>query len=147
MTEIYRGKRLRVVKEMYRLPSGREKERVVIHPGDAAAMLPCRGFEDDLYGVAYPLAGRGLSQEQEVGVRLASANLCLGHAAKRTPYNLNFLNANTIQAFYCSQLAYKAYLPHGIDLNTGCEVPAVSFTNSSVFPQEVGVCRERQRAQ
>ncbi|HUK37947.1 MAG TPA: NUDIX hydrolase [Methanomicrobiales archaeon] len=43
MTEIYRGKRLRVVKELYRLPSGREKERVVIHPGDAAAMLPIDG--------------------------------------------------------------------------------------------------------
>ena len=43
MTEIYHGKRLRVVKEMYRLPSGREKERVVIHPGDAAAMLPIDG--------------------------------------------------------------------------------------------------------
>jgi ADP-ribose pyrophosphatase len=43
VTVIYRGKRLRVVKEMYRLPSGREKERVVIHPGDAAAMLPVEG--------------------------------------------------------------------------------------------------------
>ena len=40
MTDIYRGKRLRVAKELYRLPSGREKERVVIHPGDAVAMLP-----------------------------------------------------------------------------------------------------------
>lgn len=43
MTEIYRGRRLRVVKELYRLPSGREKERVVIHPGDATAMLPIEG--------------------------------------------------------------------------------------------------------
>ncbi len=43
MTEIYQGKRLRIVKELYRLPSGREKERVVIHPGDAAAMLPIEG--------------------------------------------------------------------------------------------------------
>jgi ADP-ribose pyrophosphatase len=43
VTEIYRGKKLRVVKELYRLPSGREKERVVIHPGDAVAMLPIEG--------------------------------------------------------------------------------------------------------
>jgi ADP-ribose pyrophosphatase len=43
MTVIYEGKRLRVVKELYRLPSGREKERLVIHPGDAAAMLPIDG--------------------------------------------------------------------------------------------------------
>jgi ADP-ribose pyrophosphatase len=43
VTEIYHGKRLRIVKELYRLPSGREKERIVIHPGDAAAMLPIEG--------------------------------------------------------------------------------------------------------
>jgi len=43
MTVLYQGKRLRVVREMYRLPSGREKERVVIHPGDAVAMLPVEG--------------------------------------------------------------------------------------------------------
>jgi ADP-ribose diphosphatase len=43
VTDIYRGKRLRVVRELYRLPSGKEKERVVIHPGDAVAMLPIDG--------------------------------------------------------------------------------------------------------
>ncbi|HMA05529.1 MAG TPA: NUDIX hydrolase [Methanomicrobiales archaeon] len=43
MTDIYRGRRLRVVKELYRLPSGKEKERIVIHPGDATAMLPIEG--------------------------------------------------------------------------------------------------------
>jgi hypothetical protein len=114
---------------------------------DAAAMLPCRGFEDVLYGVAYPLAKRGLSQEQEVGIRLGVASFCLAHAAKGTSYNLNFLDSNTEKAFYCSQLAYKAYLPHGIDLNTERGVPAVPFTKSIVFPQEVwAACRARQRA-
>ena len=43
MTDIYRGKRLRVVKELHRLPSGKEKERIVIHPGDAVAMFPLEG--------------------------------------------------------------------------------------------------------
>jgi ADP-ribose pyrophosphatase len=43
VTDIYRGKRLRVVKELYRLPSGKERERVVIHPGNAVAMLPLEG--------------------------------------------------------------------------------------------------------
>jgi len=43
VTDIYRGTRLRVVRELYRLPSGKEKERVVIHPGDAVAMLPVDG--------------------------------------------------------------------------------------------------------
>lgn len=128
------------------------KGRVVAFevPGDvwdAAAMLPYRGFEDTLYGAAYPLAERGLSQEQEVGIRLAVANFCLAHAAKWTPYNLNFLDSNTEKAFYCSQLAYKAYLPYGIDLNTDRGVPAMPFTKSIVFPQEVwAACRARQRA-
>jgi ADP-ribose pyrophosphatase len=44
VTDLYRGKRLRVAREIYRLQSGKEKERVVIHPGDAVAMLP---VEDD----------------------------------------------------------------------------------------------------
>ena len=114
---------------------------------DVAAMLPCRGFEDVLYGVAYPLAGRGLSHQREVEIRMAAANFCLAHAAKGTPYNLNFLDSDTEQAFYCSQLAYRAYLPHGIDLNTDREVPAVPFTQSIVFPQEVwAACRVRQKA-
>ena len=114
---------------------------------DAAAMLPYRGFEDVLYGVAYPLAGRTLSPQREVEIRLAVANFCLAHAAKGTPYNLNFLDSNTEQAFYCSQLAYKAYLPHGIDLNTNREVPAVPFTMNIVFPQVVwAACQARQRA-
>ncbi|MDD1670269.1 MAG: NUDIX hydrolase, partial [Methanomicrobiales archaeon] len=43
MTDIYRGKRLAVVKELYRLPSGKEKERIVVQPGDAAAMLHIEG--------------------------------------------------------------------------------------------------------
>ncbi len=104
---------------------------------DAAAMVPCRGFEDVLYGVAYPLAGRDLSPLREVDIRLAVANFCLAHAAKATPYNLNFLDSNTEQAFYCSQLAYKAYLPHGINLNTGKGVSKIPGTSSIVFPQEI----------
>jgi ADP-ribose pyrophosphatase len=41
--ELYRGKRLSVEKKMVRLASGREVERVVVHPGDAVAVLPIRG--------------------------------------------------------------------------------------------------------
>ena len=42
--ELYRGKRLSVEKKMFRLPDGREREKIVVHPGDAVAILP---FTDD----------------------------------------------------------------------------------------------------
>ncbi len=45
--EIYRGNRLSVEKKTITLPNGSEKERVVIHPGGAVAMLPIEG--DDCY--------------------------------------------------------------------------------------------------
>jgi ADP-ribose pyrophosphatase len=40
--ELYRGTRLRIEKKMERLPHGKEVERVVVHPGDAVAVLPIR---------------------------------------------------------------------------------------------------------
>jgi uncharacterized protein YycO len=43
----------------------------------------------------------------------------------------------TEDAFYCSQLAYKAYLKEGIDLNTGKGVPHFPGMESIVFPQEI----------
>ncbi|MDN7025013.1 NUDIX hydrolase [Methanoculleus sp. FWC-SCC1] len=47
VTEIYRGKRLIVEKKTVTLPDGSTRERVVIHPGGAVAMLPIEG--DDCY--------------------------------------------------------------------------------------------------
>jgi ADP-ribose pyrophosphatase len=40
--ELYRGTRLSVEKIRVRLPNGQERERVVVHPGDAVAVLPVR---------------------------------------------------------------------------------------------------------
>ncbi|WP_292518521.1 NUDIX hydrolase [Methanoculleus sp.] len=45
--EIYRGKRLTVEKREVTLPDGEKKERVIIHPGGAVAILPIEG--DDCY--------------------------------------------------------------------------------------------------
>ncbi len=45
--EIYRGKRLSVEKREITLPNGKKKERVVVHPGGAVAILPVEG--DDCY--------------------------------------------------------------------------------------------------
>lgn len=44
--EIYRGRRLWVEKRVFQLPNGREKESVVVHPGDAVVILPRDG--DDI---------------------------------------------------------------------------------------------------
>jgi hypothetical protein len=101
----------------------------------ADRMLPQRGLIDQLYGTAYPLAERSLSQEAEEAYRRRVAKYCLDQVGK--PYNLNFLNSGTDKAFYCSQLAYKAYLQVGIDLNTNLGIPSIPFTDSIIFPQEI----------
>ncbi len=92
---------------------------------------------DELVGVAYPLARRGLSDVEEQRVREAVAAFCLDHVQQRTPYNPNFFNADTDGALYCSQLVYKAYLPHGIDLNSGARVTGDSLARRIVFPEDI----------
>ena len=41
--EIYRGRRLSIEKKMIQLPNGHEREKIVIHPGNAVAILPVSG--------------------------------------------------------------------------------------------------------
>ena len=111
--------------------------------GLAETMMRKRGhLVDTFYGVAYPLAGRGLSPELEEQIREDVAAFALANIGK--PYNLNFLNANTDDAFYCSQLIYRAYLRCGIDLNTGLAMEGLPGTNLIVYPQEIwGGCIHR----
>lgn len=90
---------------------------------------------DTFYGVAYPLADKGLSPEEEIRIREGVATYCLEQIGK--PYNINFLDPETEDAFYCSQLAYKAYQRYGINLNTGVGIPALPGTDVVVYPQEV----------
>jgi hypothetical protein len=118
------------------------------HHWDAAGMLERRGFLDVLYGVAYPLEGRGLDEARATEIREGAAAYCLEQARLGKPYNLNFLDSSTEKAFYCSQLAYAAYRPHGIDLNTGQGVPEIPGTESIIFPQEIwsGCRHKRARA-
>jgi ADP-ribose pyrophosphatase len=40
--EIYRGKRLSIERNIVTLPDGSTRERLVVHPGDAVAVLPIR---------------------------------------------------------------------------------------------------------
>lgn len=105
---------------------------------DSPKMTSFRGpYLDTFYGVAYPLAKRGFSTAEERTIRLAVGRYCLQMASLHLPYNINFLDSKTERAFYCSQLAYLAYLPHGIDLNTGLGIPNLPGSESIVFPQEI----------
>ena len=100
-------------------------------------MYPQRRIMDTLYGVAYPLAGRDLPEEQENDIRERVAVYCLKQAEEQKPYNINFLASDTEDAFYCSQPAYRAYRNCGINLNTNCGVLNIPGTDAVVFPQEI----------
>ena len=90
---------------------------------------------DSFYGVSAPLDKVGLSESEEFEMRTTVAAYCLAQVGK--PYILNFLNAETEEVFYCSQLAYKAYQQIGIDLNTGLAMEQLPGTNAIVYPQEI----------
>jgi hypothetical protein len=95
-----------------------------------------RGFLfDDLFGVAYPLEERGFLLEEQATIRQEVAAFCLAQVGK--PYNLNFLDPNREDAYYCSQLVYKAYLTQGIDLNTGLSIESLPGANHIIYPQEL----------
>ncbi len=103
---------------------------------DAEHIMPERGMlVDTFYGVAYPLQEIGLSRDEETAIREGVSAYCLAQLGK--PYNLNFLDPNTEHAFYCSQLAYKAYLPFGINLNTGMFMEQLPGSNQIIYPQEI----------
>src|SRR5574339_12136 len=90
---------------------------------------------DTFYGVVSPLDALGMTEEEEQQMRKTVATYCLAQVGK--PYNLNFLNSETEDSFYCSQLAYKAYQQVGINLNTGLAMEQIPGTNSIVYPQEI----------
>jgi len=111
---------------------------IIDHRWDAKRMRDRRGpFADVLYGVAYPLASEDIDPARAVEIREDVAAYCLRQAELHKPYNLNFFNSSTEDAFYCSQLAYKAYLRKGIDLNTGAKVFNIPGTKSIILPQEI----------
>ncbi|UCC23455.1 MAG: hypothetical protein JSW23_05220, partial [Planctomycetota bacterium] len=114
---------------------------------DSSKMKEERGpILDNLCGVAYPLAGRSLTQEEEDRIRESVARYCIRQAEAKKPYNPIFTDSQTEDAFYCSQLAYKAYLKEGIDLNTNTGAPDVPGTKSIVFPQEIWMGCEHEEA-
>jgi cell wall-associated NlpC family hydrolase len=103
---------------------------------DTERMARRRGhLFDTFYGIASPLDMHGIAEEEEHEMRRTVAAYCLAQVGK--PYNLNFLNAETEESFYCSQLAYKAYQQVGINLNTGLAMEQLPGTNAIVYPQEI----------
>lgn len=114
---------------------------------DCSKMIEERGpILDNLYGAAYPLAGLSLSSEEEAGIRKRVAMYCIRQAEAKKLYNAMFLDSMTEDAFYCSQLAYKAYLKEGIDLNTGKGLPHLPGMESIIFPQEIWSGCKHERA-
>jgi hypothetical protein len=106
-------------------------------PWDAHALHDSRWLLDTFYGVAYPLAGRGLPAEKERRIRSGVAAYCLEQAKAGKPYNVNFLASDDDSAFYCSQLVYKAYLRFGINLNRNQAIPLPDALSQIVFPLEI----------
>ena len=90
---------------------------------------------DTFYGVVSPLDVLGYIEEDEFHLRKTVVQYILAQVGK--PYNLNFFNSETEEAFYCSQLAYKAYQTIGINLNTGLAMEQLPGTNQIVYPQEI----------
>ena len=113
---------------------------------DTERMAPQRGhLFDSFYGVASPQDVYGLAEEDEYEMRKTVEAYCLAQVGK--PYNLNFLNAETEESFYCSQLAYKAYQQIGIDLNTGLAMEQLPGTNEIIYPQEIWVAFSHRQAE
>lgn len=103
---------------------------------DSVREMPERGhLVDTLYGTSYPLKNLRLSKRKENDMRAELADYLLTQVGK--PYNIDFLNSETEKAFYCSQLAYKAYQKIGINLNTGLSVAKIVGTHTIIFPQEI----------
>ena len=103
---------------------------------DTERMARQRGLLfDTFYGVSSPLDGLPISETEDLEMRTQIARYCLEQVGK--PYNLNFLNPEREDAYYCSQLAYKAYQQVGIDLNTGLAMEQLPGTNAIIYPQEI----------
>jgi len=130
---IYTGPEARFVEaggkgvSTFELPDGLwESERILF---ERATLV------DTIYGVVYPLKSLKLSTSDETRIREDILAYCLAQLGK--PYNLNFLDAEREDAFYCSQLAYKAYQRHGINLNTGRGMTNLPGSEKIVYPQEI----------
>lgn len=106
---------------------------------DGHRMKRRRGYlVDTFYGAAYPLAERGYSTEKQQQIRKGVARYCMAQVKAGKWYNLNLFNPETENYFYCSQLAYRAYLSCGIDLMAGVK-PYIGLPGLDriILPQQI----------
>lgn len=103
-------------------------------------LIKARGFVDQFYGVAYPLRDADFDETRVHEIRSGVADYCLEQAGMKKPYSLDFFDPDRDDRFYCSQLAYKAYQPYGVDLNSGAFSPTVPGSGHAVYPQEIWDC-------
>ena len=119
-------------------PRGVIAFRLTGHAWSAERMRRERGgLAGCFYGVTYPLCGTTYSRHEQRRIRAAIADYCLRQVAARRPYNWRFWDPEREDAFYCSQLAYKAYQPFEINLNSEQGIPDRTLLRSVVYPQEV----------
>jgi hypothetical protein len=107
---------------------------------DAKKLFSSRGFIDHLAGAVYPLSGNNGAVGDETTIRLGIANYCQSQVGKK--YNFNFLDPETEDVFYCSQLAYRAYMTvsqKNINLHCGMKhaYRNLWLPPEIVYPQEI----------
>ncbi len=104
---------------------------------DAKKLSMTRHLFDRIHGVAYPLANRNFSPEEETTIRIGVAQYCLDQARAHKPYSFRFRYPDKEDAFYCSQLVYVAYRKHGIDLSKFEGRGFLSRMSGVVFPATI----------
>ena len=111
---------------------------------DTKRMQGQRDVVDSLYGVGSLLQGRFPNPKQEEDARETVRSFVLDQIGKR--YNMNFLDVDSEEDFYCSQLAYAAYKRVGLDMNVAAAGSLhPKFLNRIVTPEEVwNACCPRQ---
>ncbi len=88
---------------------------------DTKEMLNVRGIIDTFYGVVYPLH----DYVETCRVRESVSEYCLSQVGKK--YNFNFFHLSD-EKFYCSHLAYAAYLQSEISLVEAAHI---------IYPQKI----------
>ena len=117
-------------------PKGVDLFRFFGERWDAQRMKERRGMVDTLFGIGNILRGRYPDPIKEEKVQETVRTFALDQVGKR--YNMNFLDVDGENSFYCSQLAYAAYKRVGINLNvTGGGGFHPKFLSRIITPEEV----------
>jgi len=84
-----------------------------------------------------------LRTNQDGGKRDEAIAYARRQAADDDPYNWNFLNKETEDKFYCSQLVWRAYYEQDIDLDNAWGVPLAVPPDDIYFDDDVTLVKQR----